>query len=210
MLGGFGSINHMIVTLRNNKNLLPKRWSYFKPNNYQIIKNEFYKATGNEFNIQKATPEQLQKIRNGIIQKRKKEARQFAIVICITLPLICFGIYKAFNNFDFGFPKLEEKMSKANIEKSNKDQYMFYINDGDNWISKRNYYNAAFQYKKALGLFPGDFEANYRLALAYSYRCQYDFEDCKIGMQLIRKLEEQFPNNQNIKNVKEIFVNWGE
>ena len=185
MLGGFGSINHMIVTLRNNKRLLPNRRSYFKPNSYQVTKTEYNKAAGATFNIKKATPTQLQKIRASIIQKRKREARNFAIIICVAIPLIGFGLYMTFQNVSFGFPKTEESVTKTN----NEEQYMFYIKDGDNWLSKRNYFNAVFQFKKALQLFPSDFEANYRLALAYSYRCQYDFEDCRTGMQLTRKLE---------------------
>src|SRR5690554_494645 len=88
MLGGFGSINHMIVTLRNNKRLLPNRRSYFKPNSYQVTKTEYNKAAGATFNIKKATPTQLQKIRASIIQKRKREARNFAIIICVAIPLI--------------------------------------------------------------------------------------------------------------------------
>lgn len=210
MFGGFGSINHMIVTLRNNKNLLPTKRSLFRPNRYRSIKNEYYNAVGEAFDIKKSTPEQLQKIRNTIVRKRKKKARRLGLVICIVLPLICIGVYKAFHNFSFGFPKLEQQITKINTEKSKKESYMFFINNGDEWLSKRNFYNAAFQYKKALQLFPSDFEANYRLALAYSYRCQYDFEDCEIGMKLTRKLEEQFPSNSDIKKIMAIYANWGE
>jgi len=206
MLGGFGSINHMIVTLRNNKKLMPNKRSYFKPNSYQVIKTEYNKAADASFNFKKATPAQLKKIRAGIIQKRKREARNFVIIICVAIPLIGFGIFKTFQSFSFSTQKTDKQSIKAKNEK----QYMFYIKDGDSWLLKRHYFNAVFQYKKALQLFPSDFEANYRLAMAYSYRCQYDFEDCGIGMKLTHKLEDQFPSNQNIKKIKSVFVHWGE
>lgn len=90
------------------------------------------------------------------------------------------------------------------------ENYCFYIGDGDKWLQKRNYYNAVFQYKKAVALYPSDFEANYRLAIGYGYQCQYDFENCKTGMQLIQKLEKAFPGNQDIHDVKAIFVHWEE
>lgn len=210
MRRGYGSINHMIVTLRNNKLLLPEKRSFFKPKNYQTTKAEYYKAVDDNFNFKKASAEQLRKVRATVIHKRKREARKFVIVACLALPLIFFGIYQVVDSFRFGTPTLEEKIAKANIEKKNEEQYMFFIEDGDTWLYKRNYYNAVFQYKKALELFPNDFEANYRLALAYSYRCQYNFEDCKNGMQLTKKLAKQFPNNQEIRKIKAVFVNWGE
>lgn len=124
------------------------------------------------------------------------------------MPLACFGLYLAFHNFSFGFPEVK-KISAEQIEINNQEKYLFFIDDGDKWLQKRNYYNAVFQYKKALQLYPSDFDANYRLALGYSYRCQYDFEDCGTGKELIDKLEKQFPNNKEIKEVKTIFVHWG-
>lgn len=210
MFGGFGSIDNMIVTLRNNRNLLPTKRSYFKNKDYGTIKKEYYKAAGGSFNVKKASPEQLLFLRNKIIKTRKKEALRFTFLLFIGLPLIALGLYFTFHNFSFGFSNSEAQITKVNIEKSNEEMYLFYIDDGDKWLSKRNYYNAVFQYKKALQLFPNDFDANYRLALAYSYRCQYDFEDCGIGMQLTNKLEEQFPSNQEIQSIKAVFINWGE
>lgn len=208
MLGGFGSINHMIVTLRNNRNLLPAKRSYFRKKDYKAIKNEYYKAVGGSFNIKKTSPEQLKAIRKKIRSKRKREAQQFIILLCLGLPLIAFTLYITFNNFHFGFPKLEQ-VKEVDIEKAKQEKYLFYINDGDTWLKKEDWYNAIFQYKNALKLYPNDFDANYRLALSYSYRCQYEFEDCEIGKKLIDKLEKQFPNNEDIKAVKAIFVHWG-
>jgi len=209
MIGGFGSINHMIVTLRNNRNLLPVKRSYFKNKDYTNVKNEYYKAAGDSFDIKKATPEQLKFVRETIINKRKREARNFVILLWVGIPLICFGLFKTFQHFSFGFPQINEATELSN-EKNNEEKYLFYLEDGDQWLSKRNYYNAVFQYKKAVELFPNDFDANYRLALGYSYRCQYNFEDCRVGKELIDKLEKQFPNDKDIKEVKTIFVHWGE
>ena len=67
-----------------------------------------------------------------------------------------------------------------------------------------------FNIKKAVALYPSGFEANYRLAIGYGYQYQYDFENCKTGMQLIQKLEKAFPGNQDIHDVKAIFVHWEE
>jgi len=208
MLGGFGSINHMIVTLRNNKKLLPAKRSYFKNRNYSTIKNEYYNAVGDAFNIKNANPEQLLAIRKKIIRKRKKEARTFFFLLCIGIPLIVLGLYFSFHNFRFGFPTVKTAQ-EVSLENNNEEEYMFFLKDGDAWLQKRNYYNAVFQYKKAVALYPSDFEANYRLALGYGYQCQYDFENCDNGMKLILKLEKEFPDNKDIQNVKAIFVHWG-
>ncbi len=209
MLGGFGSINHMIVTLRNNRKLLPVKPSYFKNKSYTNIKNEYYKVAKESFDIKKATPEQLKLIREKIISNRKKETRRQAIFLSIAMPLACYGLYLVFHNFSFGFPETK-KITTEQIENNDQEKYLFLLEDGDNWLKKRNYYNAVFQYKKAVQLYPNDFDANYRLALGYSYRCQYNFEDCEIGKKLINKLEIQYPNNNEIKEVKSIFERWGE
>src|SRR5690554_227695 len=210
MLGGFGSLNHMIITLRNNKNLLSKKRSYFKPSNYQTLKNEYYNTVGNAFNIQKATPEQLHSIRQKIIENRKKEWRKLILLFSVLLPLICFGLYALFANFSFGFPKNEMEVNNEIVEDKSAEKYLFYIEDGDRWVARKNYSNAIFQYQKALELHPNNFDATYRLALGYSYRCQYNFEDCDVGMRLISGLERQFPNNPEIQKVKAIFIHWGE
>lgn len=209
MLGGFGSINHMIVTLRNNKKLLPAKRSFFKNKDYSTIKNEYYNAVGDAFNIKKANPEQLLAIRKKIIKKRKREARTFLFLLCIGIPLIVLGLYYSFHNYRFGFPNVKTAQ-EVSLENNDEEEYMFFLEDGDAWLQKRNYYNAVFQYKKAVALYPSDFEANYRLALGYSYQCQYDFENCDKGMQLILKLEKEFPNNKDIQDVKAIFEHWGE
>ncbi|CAM3302190.1 tetratricopeptide repeat protein [Aequorivita lipolytica] len=205
MLGGFGSINHMIVTLRNNKNLLPAKRSYFKNRNYSSIKNEYYNAVGDSFNIKKASGKQLLEVRYKIRLKRKRETRNFILLLSLGLPLICFTLYFTFNNFSFGFPKMEQ-VAPLDIEKNNKEKYLFYLSDGDAWLEKRDWYNAIFQYKNAVKLYPNDFGANYRLALGYAYRCQYEFEDCAVGKKLIDKLEKQFPENIDVKAVKAIFL----
>jgi len=209
MFGGFGSINHMIVTLRNNKKLLPAKRSYFKKSDYSTIKNEYYNAVGDAFNIKKANPEQLHAVRTQILNKRKKESRKFFLLLGIGLPLIVLALYITFHNFQFGFPNVKTA-SEISFENNDEEMYMFYLDDGDNWLQKRNYYNAVFQYKKAVALYPSDFEANYRLALGYSYQCQYDFENCEIGMKLISKLEKEFPDKMEIQAVKAVFVHWGQ
>lgn len=209
MLGGFGSINHMIVTLRNNKKLLPAKRSFFKNKDYSTIKNEYYNVVGDAFNIKEANPEQLLAIRKKIIKKRKREARTFLFLLCIGIPLIVLGLYYSFHNYRFGFPNVKTAQ-EVSLENNDEEEYMFFLEDGDAWLQKRNYYNAVFQYKKAVALYPSDFEANYRLALGYSYQCQYDFENCDKGMQLILKLEKEFPENKDIQSIKAIFEHWGE
>lgn len=208
MFGGFGSINHMIVTLRNNRNLLPTKRSYFKKQDYGAIKNEYYKAVGGSFNIKKASPEELLAIRKKIIKKRKREVHRFTILLCIGLPLIVLGLYFTFQNYSFGFPK-SQQLEQIDLKNIKEEKHLFYLNDGDVWLKKRDWYNAIFQYKNALKLYPNEFNASYRLAIAYSYRCQYEFEDCEVGKKLIEKLEGQFPENKDIKKVKAIFVHWG-
>ena len=58
-------------------------------------------------------------------------------------------------------------------------------------------------------IFPTEYAAYYRLAFAYSYRCQYDFKDCAEGMKIVEKLEKNYPNSEEVQKVKAVFEHWG-
>lgn len=89
-MAGEGSVFHMIASLKANGKLVKKQ-SYFDR------KNDYVKAA-NKRNLvlNKATPEQLQQIRNDLIQRNKQENKKRIILILISVItafiVIWFGI----------------------------------------------------------------------------------------------------------------------
>jgi tetratricopeptide (TPR) repeat protein len=176
---GEGSMMHMIITLRNNKKLLRKKGMFKKERSFLQSDKSNYAAPSTGIPSEEVAPEQLEKIRSKVIGERKRRNLQFTIFLCVILPILGFLGYLVLHNFSFGFDTLqnygtEQVKSKVSLVKKNKT-YLFYLNDGDARLKKHQYHNAIFQYKKALEVFPSEFDAQYRLALAYSYQCQYKF-----------------------------------
>lgn len=78
------------------------------------------------------------------------------------------------------------------------------INNGDQWLKKRKWHNAIFQYKKALEIFPTEYDINFRLASAYAYRCESKFENCFEAKELLNKLLSRDPENSKLLKLKKV------
>lgn len=68
------------------------------------------------------------------------------------------------------------------------DFHTFLISDGDDYMENGKWHNAIFQYKKALELFPNNYDAKYRLGYAYTYRCRNEGKECIKGTEYLDKL----------------------
>lgn len=203
-MGGEGSMAYMIASLRNNKRLLRRKRLFEKERTFLNIKKEYYKASQGKVDLKKATPKELKKIRDKVLANRRSENRTQFTVLCFLILIIGFGAFKFFkaekNKFKTYNNDSERVESAEKIEK-----YMFFIADGDKWIQKKHWNNAVFQYREALSVFPNEYDANYRLSLAYSYLCQNKNVNCKEGKKLISKLKKQFPNKNEILEIEVIF-----
>ena len=188
----------MITALRNNKKLLRKK-SLFRPERtFLSLKKEYLKAANGEIEFKKATKEQLIAIRTKIKKRRKKETYTIVLIFFILFSSFCFLIYSLImDSID-----TNEKTQKIELKKKTEESLNF-IADGDNWLKNKNWQNAIFQYKKALEIFPTDYSINYRLAYAYSLRCENEYVDCQNAKNLIDKLINQFPQKIELLALKE-------
>lgn len=195
-MGGGGSIQGMIIALRNNKNLLSKRKSLHEQNQSQ-------KTSGIKSGLNcdiEATDEQLLEIRTRI-RKRNKRKKIFNSLIITTSVLIV--LYLSFLN-----SKKDVLYEKSVIEiKAKEKTYKNYIQYGDTWLEDKKYNAAIYNYQKAVDLAPSDYHANYRLALAYSYICSKNKLQCNEGTLFIDKLIAEFGSNSELEYLKGIFDN---
>jgi len=211
---GAGSMDHMVKTIINNAKLLRRKGMFKKERSFlQSNKEDFSTPTGG-IPTEAISEEKLASIRTKIIVARKKRNLRLGIFLAISVPLMLIMGFYFFQGYSLGFDTLENTgPNQVNIATqkavASEGKYLYYLEDGDLWLQKKSYYNAIFQYKKATELFPSEFAGQYRLAVAYSYQCQYDFEGCKEGMKIVKKLEKAYPDSEEVQAVKAVFEHWG-
>ena len=187
-----GSVLGMIQSLKANKALLGKRYTI-----YDARKDFSIAAKGLKISNQKATPEQIRNIKD-VIRKQKRVADiRLTIALSIIFPLIIFGAYQ-FSTM------LRSDVKHANMVVKNRsiEKYKFHINDGDKMISEGKWNNAIFQYTRASEIFPNEYDAQYRLALAYTYKCKYTNDACGKSDSLVNRLLEHFPDNEKVQGLR--------
>ena len=131
----------------------------------------------------------------------------------IAIPFLIFG-YHLYDNFiqyqnerlnkNYVIDKDLEKILLERDFQEKLNNYAFFISEGDKWIEKQSWNNAIFQYKNAVKEFPEKYEANYRLALGYSYKCKFKNKDCEKGMRLVERLLKVNPNNLDLLILQKI------
>lgn len=198
MVGG-GSTQAMITILRNNKNLLRKTGMFRQEKSFLGIKKEYLKAAEGNIDLKKASKAELAAIRLKILKQRRRKSMLTVSVLISLLTIISFVIYA---QIPFDEP-IENLNQEKELQIKNKI-CLDLIADGDYWIQERHWHNAIFQYKKALEIFPNDYDINYRLAAAYCYRCEDKAKDCDEAKKLVVKILQDFPDDENVLKLKEM------
>ncbi len=192
-MGGGGSIQGMIISLRNNKKLLRPKRSFLNQ------RKEFLKAAKGEVNLKKASKEELKLFREKIYQERKRH-RKITIIIWSGIGVMLLFAAIMLNK------TMKEQLRNSEMKKHDvkKSTYLKLIEDGDDWLTKRRWHNAIFQYQKALEIFPKEYDINYRLTYALCLRCETDFIDCKEAKNKLEKLLLQYPNKSELKELRKM------
>ena len=191
-MGGGGSALAMIHSLKANKMLLGKRYTYFD------AKKDYLRAVkGLKISDRKATKEELRQVKVKIRKQKRAERTRVIVVLCFIIPFLIYGTSLSIGLFAEEVTKDEVYVKEKDIKK-----YQFYIDDGDYMISKAEWNNAIFQYTRASEIFPKEYDVQHRLALAYTYKCQYTGEDCSKGDSLVTNLLNYFPDNEEIKGLR--------
>ncbi|NAS30285.1 hypothetical protein GTQ40_04830 [Flavobacteriaceae bacterium R38] len=193
MMMGNSSSQGMINSLKANRLLLRKKR---KERTFLNTKKENYQNAKGIVEPKKASEAVLKIIRKKALRAQKKQHFITIIILLILSPIFIFGLYKTIEAI-----QKDIEYAKVIPEKDLK-KYLFFINDGDNWLQEKKWHNAIFQYKKALEIFPNEYDANYRLALAYTYRCKYESTNCNEGETLVNTLIKAFPDKINLNELK--------
>ena len=176
--------------------LFRKKKMLVYPNGYSKVKTfEFPEVSKKEMANIKT------KIRRSIKKDQQKQSILLIVLSIATLTIIL-------NSIDFTTPveiQHQQELAQDNFLSENINEFSFLIDDGDQWIQKRRWNNAIYRFEQAVKLFPSSYEANYRLALAYSYSCQFKNDNCDLGEKLTTKLLKYHPDEINLINLKVTF-----
>lgn len=89
-MGGEGSMQHMITTLRNNSKLLRRKGMFQRQRSFRSIKREYQIASEGINTSKKLSKEELLQIRNRVIENRRRENMKAFIVFFIIVVSILF------------------------------------------------------------------------------------------------------------------------
>ena len=200
-MAGSGFTRQMVDTIRNNRNLLRKKSMFKKERSFLGLKSEDIKLTDTKVESRKLSRTELRRIKEKTLKEARKDA-MWSIIITGVLIIPIVLVFSIWMNNNQNDHILQKQLTQEEIIEKNRDEYVFLIEDGDQWIRKNRLNNALYRYKQALALFPDAYEANHRLAMLYSYSCANDKKHCKEAEVFAAKLEKLFPNKANITDLK--------
>lgn len=181
----------MIISLRNNKKLLGPKRSFLNQ------KKEFIIAAHGEVKLRKASKQELRKIRKKILQTRRQQLYINIGICCILVIILTIGTIAYVNHLT----ALNTQLKQIELTK-NSEKYLEFIKDGDQWLEKRSWHNSIFQYKKALEIFPNEYDINYRLVYVYCLRCENEYLNCQEAKNKLDKLLKKFPGRTELIQLK--------
>ncbi len=141
-MGGEGSIQHMINSLKNNKKLLRRKSRFEKEKSFLSIDKGTYETKKEPFKSKKATPELLRKI-----QKETKQASNKKKLFIGFISLICL-LFMLFFLFDLYTNDQKHLMKTLNKEDDDKNKLaLSLISKGDGWFKESKWDAAIFYYQ---------------------------------------------------------------
>ena len=149
---------------KNEKSFLGKTEKYLKSKNSKL-------------KFKKVDAYQLSKIKRDIKKSSIKDDRKTTLILLLLILVTAFSVLFLINN-SIENTKKEEIIKKELYFKNNINQFNYLIESGDVWLKKEKYYNAIFQYKLALKIFPENKIAIEKLTNTYSFRCLAENIDC--------------------------------
>lgn len=203
-MGFGGSAQAMINIIKNNRAMLGEKKSFFKS------KKDYYASNSVDENQDvfvdhlQATPALLEDIRAKLQRERKMMFRINLIIFIILLLLAVFSVTYFFG----GQEEIEVKSKKMviKVEDTRVKDFVFYIDDGDEWMEQGKFENGLFQYKKAAELAPSNYNVQYRISLAYAYLCRYDNIDCEKGKLAFEEAKKNFPDAEELLELSVFFT----
>ncbi len=188
-----GSVQAMIVSLKNNAR---NRASLFKKSKNE---NDTIHIEQNSLQYKSTSTSDLEKIKNDIRNKAKKESKRQKLlaVLIITPILIVISLMVSYKIDQYPESKrLEDSKYKKMI--STEKKLIYILKEGGSFVNRGDYKNAKIVFLKGYRLKPTDFRVNFATANAYVLDCIENENDCDTAAVLVAKLKKKYDDNSQI------------
>lgn len=202
----FGTVQQMIVSLKNNKKLLRRPKAFSKAREYDLKRTE----PKTQLKYTALPPEELDTIKIRIRQKFRRERLRWRAVTLSLISLILVPaavlVYKAYFTRDFNIVPSGNDVALIEQTEKNESRFNFYINDGYRWLGREQYQNALFQFELAVRLRPDDYQANLGLTKTLLQMCYASNQRCDGAEQKLNSFLKDFSSGYPAQNDIEEFL----
>ena len=190
-MGGEGSIQHMINSLKNNKKLLRRKKSFQKKSSTSLSKT----ALSNKLKAKKASPELIQKIRRESRIRRMKWTLLYIIIGTGVIVSVSYAVFD-FNQSVITKKKQRIKEQKERIKKQELEQLKKSIEKGNAFFEQKKWSDAVEQYYNAYQLAPNQFNIVFKFVETMCLNCDENYENCRDAKKFLDNLYQKYPEKK--------------
>ncbi len=187
-MAGEGFARHGSTSLQENRRLLNRKKLFEKERSFLNLKNQVFHQNSNGILSKNLTKQERKRYRNKTIRSYAKDefyTRMIAMFGAVLFLVIILSLYIRTGRHEI---TIKENKQKYEITEK-RNSYNYYITSGNEWYDQKKFYNAAFQYRLALEVFPEDSLAREKLIQAYDSNCFYDNRNCGKSEALMNSLK---------------------
>lgn len=182
-MGGEGTLNSMIISLRNNKNLLLRRTTYFdRKYSHEELKRIYSQRV--RLNEKSLTEAEKRKIREKIRGDLRRENRIKILIVVSCLILIPTIGYFAFSGFPLRSKSQESEIS-LNIPSKTYEES---LHNGFINLNRNQPFFAIGHFENALKVRQNDELAIEKLIFSYEMLCSQNKNSCELAQAKIDSL----------------------
>src|SRR5690554_4539802 len=137
----------MIISYRNNTDLIRKKRIFKNGKSYFRAKQEYRKAAGDDKTFRTASPQERALIRSKIYRERRREKILISLVSVISISIAIWLTIALWPSV----PRTH-KINQFTVTASDYNEFNNYMSQGNGWMVKNEWYNAVFEYDKGYSI----------------------------------------------------------
>lgn len=201
-MGAGGSIQAMLISLKNNGSLLKPRLKIFqKEHPFGERRNKFQGARRKiGLHDKPLSPEEKERIKNAIRSSYRRDSILRLGVTFAILSMIGIGIY-----FWSRTLKVDHQQSREFQREQVLKNYREALLRGDDLMNAKMWGQAVTEYRTALELRPNSQSLAYKLCLAYCLQCKLKHQQCELAEEELGLQLKAFPRDHELLRLQQSY-----
>lgn len=203
-MGGEGSIQSMINTLRNNKALLkPRLKIYQKEHPFGKRKRKIQRAkTKVGLKDKPLSHVERERIKIAVRSSYRRETLQQLSLTFALLSLMVLGVFKWSQTQTQRRNELKEIRVRSEMELRSKN-YREALLRADELMNAKRWNPAISEYRAALAIRPNSPSLAYKMCLAYCLQCEAEHRYCNLAKEELRLQLQSFPEDEELLGLQQ-------